>query len=184
MRTSRTITLAVLAASGLLLAGCNKAIVSTTAANTSTGAAKASSGAAAATVGSTIDLTDNSGDKLAVTIVKVDPKATATDGFSSPPAGDSFFAVQVQIKNLGPGAYSDSPSNGMTVKDAKGQGFQFDIVQGISSGTLMPATVNLAVGDTALGWEVFDVTTGDTVTQVEFTTDSGMGSSSGEWTVG
>jgi hypothetical protein len=191
MRT-RVLAIAAVAASGLLLAGCKTtSTVSTTAANT--GGAKASAAAAPATtaaaskpagLGDAIDLTDASGDKIAVTVVKIDSKAEATDGFSTPPAGDAYYAAQIQIKNVGSSAYSDSPSNCLVVKDGKGQAFQPDLVQSASSGPLMATTVNLAAGDTALGWVVFDVATGDTVTNVEFTVDSGMGSDSGEWSIG
>lgn len=167
----------------------NNSTVNTTAAGThaasaTTAAAAAAAPAKPAGLGDTIDLTDDEGDHIAVTVEKVDPKAAATDGFSSPPAGDSFYAAQVLIKNVGSSAYSDAPGNCLVVKDASGQTFETDIVQSISSGPLMATTVNLAAGDSSLGWVVFDVATGDTVTQVQFTVDSGMGSDTGQWTVG
>jgi Domain of unknown function (DUF4352) len=165
--------------------------VSTTAAGTHAAGATTAAAAAAAPaaptkpagLGDTIDLTGYEGDHIAVTVEKVDLKAAATDGFSTPPAGDSYYAAQVQIKNIGSSAYSDAPSNCLVAKDSSGQTFQTDIVESISSGPLMATTVNLAAGDSSLGWVVFDVPTGDTVTQVQFTVDSGMGDQTGQWSI-
>lgn len=194
MHTSRTLAIAAVAASGLLLAGCKTttATVTTTAANTGAATAKTSSTTAAssaaaaqsATVGGTINVTDDEGDKLAVTLVKVDASASATDGFSSPDAGDQYYAAQFSIKDVGSTAWSDAPSNCAVVKDGKSQSFQSTIVQSISSGPLMGTTVNLGAGDSALGWIVFEVPTGDKVATVQFTPDSGMGSNTAQWSIG
>jgi hypothetical protein len=191
MRT-RVLAVTAVAASGLLLAGCQpSSTVSTTAANT--GGAKASAAAAPATtaaaakaagLGDTIDVTgETSGEKLAVTLVKVDPKAQSTDGFSSPPAGDAYFAAQIQIKNIGTAAYSDSADNCLAVKDGKGQQFQTDLISSVSSGPTMDQ-LNIAPGDTSLGWVVFDVPIGDAVAKVQFTEDSGMGGDTAQWSIG
>jgi Domain of unknown function (DUF4352) len=164
--------------------------VNTTAAKTpaakSTAKAGGKSGGSSskpAGIGDAVNVTDDSGDKLAVTLVKVDPHAQSTDGFSTPPSGDVYYAAQVRIKNVGSSAWSDSPSNCMVVKDAKGQTFQTDVVMSISSGPLMADTANLATGDSALGWIVFDVAKGDTVTQVQFTPMSGMGDDTAQWSL-
>jgi hypothetical protein len=188
MRTSNAlVTAATIATVGLLLAGCASLTptVNTNAATTSTATTKASTttAAKAAGLGSTINVTDESGDKLAVTLVKVDAKASSTDGFSTPPAGDSYYAVQVQIKDVGTAAWSDSPSNCLTVKDGKGQAFQADLVEGISSGPLMTSSANIAAGDSTLGWVVFDVPSGDKVAEVQFTPLSGMASSTAQWSL-
>jgi Domain of unknown function (DUF4352) len=178
----------VLVVIGVAVSGSKaNSTVNTTAAGTH--AARAAAGASSAAskpagVGDAIDLSDSSGDKIAVTMVKTDANAAATDGFSTPPAGDKYYGVQVQIKDVGSIAWSDSPSNCMVVKDGKGQQFQTDIVQSISSGSLMSATVNLAAGDSALGWIVFDVLTGNTMTAVQFTPDSGTSSDTGQWSIG
>jgi hypothetical protein len=174
----------------MLLAGCGSlgSSVSTTAANTPAAKKPAKSGGTSgvssskpAGIGDTINVTDDSGDKLAVTLVKVDLHAKSTDGFSTPPSGDVYYAAQVRIKNIGSSAWSDSPSNCMVVKDAKGQTFQPDIVSSISSGPMMADPANLAAGDSSLGWIVFDVAKGDTVTQVQFTPLSGMGDDTAQW---
>lgn len=165
----------------------NGTSVNTTAANTA--AAKAAGGAAPATsakqhaagLGDTVDVTDESGDKLAVTLKKVDARAAATDGFSSPDSGDQYYAAQFEIKNVGSTAWSDAPSNCTVVKDGKGQTFQSTIIESISSGPMMADTANLAAGDSALGWIVFEVPKGDTVTTVQFTPLSGMSDDTAQW---
>lgn len=186
MRTSRI--LVAVAASGLLLAACDPTTtVSTSAANTggaATGAAKTSAAATKpAGLGDTIDVTDLQGAKLAVTLEKVDAKTTATDGFSTPDSGKQYYAAQFQIKNVGGTAWSDAVDNCAKVGDASGQQFQTDIVSSISSGAMFPDTVNLAAGGVSLGWVIFQVPTGDKVTQVQFTPDSGMGESTAQWSL-
>ena len=191
MLSTRTLTITTAAVAGLLmLAGCKSAgsTVSTTAVSSTKAKATAAAAPAAvqkpAGLGATIDVTDISGDKLAVTLVAVDPKTQATDGFSTPDAGDSYYATQIQIKDVGSTAWSDAPSNCLVVKDGKGQEFQTTIVQSISSGPLMDDTVNLAAGSTSLGWVVYEVPTGDQITQVQFTPDSGMGDDTAQWSLG
>lgn len=185
-RTTAPIVLA--AALTAALAGCRTttATVTTTAANTTAGTVKASAAAAAkpAGLGATIDVTDSSGTKLAVTLVKVDAKAQSTDGFSTPSSGDQYFAAQFRIQDVSGAAWSDAVDNCVKVGDKAGQQFQSDIVSSISSGPLFADTVDLAVGGSSLGWVVFDVPSGDAVTLVQFTPDSGMADSTAQWTLG
>ncbi|MBR7835021.1 hypothetical protein KDL01_17230 [Actinospica durhamensis] len=47
----------------------------------------------------------------------------------------------------------------------------------------MGDTVNLAHGDSSLGWVVFDVPVRDSITRIQFTVDSGMGSDTGQWSL-
>lgn len=188
---TRTLLAASAVTAGLLLAGCGSlgSTVNTSAANTPAAKSTAKSGGGSAPspksagLGDTINVSDESGDKLAVTLVKIDANAEATDGISTPPSGDVYYAAQVRIKNIGSAAWSDSPSNCMVVKDAKGQTFQTDIVESISSGPLLPDTANIAPGDSALGWLMFDVAKGDKVTQVQFTPMSGMSDDTAQWSL-
>ena len=187
-RPRRTIPAAAVLALAVSLAGCKSSgsTVSTTAANTAAATKAAAAPAPSqkpAGLGATIDVTgESAGEKLAVTLVKVDSNAQSTDGFSTPPAGDAYFAAQIQIKNIGTAAYSDSADNCLVVKDGKGQTFQADLLSAVSSGPTMDQ-VNIAPGDTSLGWVVFDVTKGDTVAEVQFTPDSGMGGDTAQWTI-
>jgi len=190
MQHARTIAIPTLAA--LLLATTAACLTSTPTVSTqaapasgaSSSTALAASSAAPAGLGATIDVTgDSAGEKLAVTLVKVIASAQGSDQFNTPPAGDVFFAAQFQIVNIGTVAYSDSPDNCVVAKDAAGQSFQTD-VSTIAEGVGFNGTVNLAPGDKALGYEVFDAPKGDAVTQVQYTPDSGFSSDTAQWTIG
>jgi hypothetical protein len=146
------------------------------------GATQTATGAAAA-AGSTITIKgQDSGEKLAVTLLKVAPKTTATDGFSTPPAGDRYFAAQFKLTNTGTEAYNDSADNDAVALDSSGKQYETDIVVSIAAGPLFGDPLNIAPGATTSGWIVFDVPTATTITSVEFTTDSGFGDS-GRWTI-
>ena len=137
----------------------------------------------AAHVGSAIALKgENSGDQLTVTLVAVDPRCTATDGFSTPPSGDSYYCVQWRLTDTGSTAYEDAPSNGTVVIDGAGQQYQTDLVSSVSSGPELPTDTKIAPGSSALGWIVYDVATGATVTQAQFSLASGFGDT-GQWAV-
>lgn len=165
----------------------NNTTVNTTAANNPAAASKSAAddgtGSKAAGLGDTIDVTDVAGDKLAVTLKKIDASPHATSGFESPDSGTQYYAAQFEIKDVGGKAWSDSPSNCVVVKDAKGQTFQSTIVSAISSGPMMADTANLAAGDSTLGWIVFEVPKGDKVTTVQFTPLSGMDDDTAQWSL-
>jgi hypothetical protein len=172
----------------LLAAGCaSTGTISTTPADTqpaATGAAAASAAPAkAAGLGDTVAIEGFNGEHIALTLVKVVTDAKGADEFTSPSAGKHFFAVQVRIVNTSKSVvYSDSPDNGMVAKDGAGQQFQTDVAS-ITAGPGF-GSVKLAPGDTALGYEVFQVPTGDKVTKVQYTIDSGMGSGTAQWSLG
>ena len=190
MRTSRALILASIAASGLLLAGCKATTsgVTTTAVTTGTGHAAASSAASAAAkagLGSAINLKGvDSGDEIQVTLVKIADPDQATDGFSTPDAGDRYVSVEFQILDNGTTPYQDDPAVDAAVKDAAGQAFQSTIVTSTAAGPQMDSSTNLAPGDKALGWITFEVPTADKVSTVQYGLNGGMAGAVGEWTVG
>jgi hypothetical protein len=139
--------------------------------------------ASAGHVGSTIALTGESpGEKLSVTLVKVAPTTKATDGFSTPPAGDRYFAAQFRLTNTGTTTYSDAVDNDAVALDAKGQQYQTDIVDSVSAGPEFADQLNIVAGGAALGWIVFDVPAAATITAMQFTLDSGF-ADTGQWSV-
>lgn len=181
-RTATAASLLLLTA----LAGCKSAesTVSTTA---ETGAAKPSATAAAssaaakpAAVGDTIAVSGFNGEKLNVALVKVFPDAKGADEFTNPDAGKSFYAVQLRITDAGKSAYSDSPDNSVTLKDASGQQFQPDLAD-VTAGQSFAGSVNIAPGDSVLGVVVFQVPNGDKPVKLQFTPDSGMADSTAQW---
>jgi hypothetical protein len=165
-----------------VLAGCMSTgnTVDTTAANTPAAAAASSTAAAKpASIGDSVAMTGFKGEKLSVTLVKVFPNAKGADEFINPGSGKQFYAVQFRIANTGSSAYSDSPDNCATLKDASGQQFQTDLSD-VTAGQSF-GSVNIAPGDNVLGVVVFQVPASDKLVKVQFTPDSGMGDSTAQW---
>ncbi|NUS12076.1 MAG: DUF4352 domain-containing protein [Streptomyces sp.] len=191
MRT-RIAAAALAAAAALSLTACSSDSrpVKTTpdgAPTTSTGAAapaKSSAKPAAsavAGVGDTVTIAGSTDVELAITLKKWLPSAKSGDEFFTPDKGKMWVAGQFQIKNVGTTAYSDSPGNCVQAADAKGQRFDYFYVDSITAGPQLPSTVDLTPGDTVLGWMVFEVPKGTTVTRVQYTPDSGFGEQTGQW---
>jgi Domain of unknown function (DUF4352) len=154
---------------------------------TKTGNAGQATGApatsATASVGSTLSLTGNaSGEKMAVTVAKVFPRAVGSDQFNTPDPGKRFYAVQFRLTDTGSVAYSDSPSNGAEVVDSTGQSYQSDIST-VAACQSFPGTENIAVGSSGLGCVVFQVPRHAKITEVQFTLDSGFANQTGQWKV-
>ena len=137
----------------------------------------------AASTGSTIDLKgENPGDSIAVTLVKIVYPARGADEFNTPDAGDALVGVQFRIKNTGKGAYSDDPDADAVLIDAAGQQYQPDLGTTITEGAVLNSSLNLAPGDTTLGFEVFEVPKGTKLGQVQYQLDFFLGSTA-EWRV-
>lgn len=183
----RVSVLAGCAVTVLLAAGCASTghTVTTAPQGAVTGVAKPSSASAArastkpAGVGDTITISGFQGEKLTVTLVKVFPKTSGADDFTSPDSGKRYYAVQLRIKNAAASAYSDSPDNGAVLRDASGQQFQSDFAN-VTAGQSF-GSVNLAPGDSVLGVIVFQVPNGDKPVKLQLTTDSGMGPGTAQW---
>jgi len=178
----------------LTLAGCQSTTtVNTTPANTGAAQAAATTGKAApatpapapkkAGVGSTIVLKgEKDGDVLEVTLVKVVDPAKSTNEYITPDAGKRYVAVQLRIVNKGSAVYSDDPQMETKAKDALGESFDIDFAD-TTAGVSMDSGLNLAPGDTALGFLTFQVPTGQKITQVQYS--SGLfGGSVAQWMVG
>jgi hypothetical protein len=185
----------------VLAVGCGSSHVSTTPAKTSsttttspaspapsTPSAPSSTpstpSAQKAAVGDTIDLSDSTtGKHVAVTVTKVVDPDAASNQFETPPAGDRFESVQFRIVNSGSGPYQDDPLAEISAKDAAGQTMQLEFVSATAAGAQMPSSVNLAPGDTALGFVTFAVPANDKIAQAQFTIN-GPQSTTGEWQIG
>ena len=162
-------------------AGCGSGGVSTTPAKAPSTAPTAS--AQKAGVGDTINLADTaSGENIAVTVVKVVDPDSSTNQFETPPAGDRFESIQFRVMNTGKGTYQDDPLVEITAKDAAGQSMQQEVVTSTAAGAQMPSSVNLAVGDVALGFVTFDVPSGDRIAQAQYSISLGFGTT-GEWQI-
>ncbi|MDH6144021.1 MULTISPECIES: DUF4352 domain-containing protein [Kitasatospora] len=146
--------------------------------------APASKGPSVAKVGDTIGLKGmNAGASADITVVKVvDNAQSATDGIN-PADGKRWIAVQFRIKNTGTAAYSDAPSNGATVLDDQGQSYN-SVVADTTAGQSFPTPLNIAAGDSALGFITFEVPTGTKLAKAQFTLDSGFADQTGQWQLG
>lgn len=169
-----------------LVVGCGSTGVTTTAVQPPPTASTPSTPSAPSTqkagIGDTIDLSDSaSGEKIAVTLVKVVDPDSSNNEFETPPAGDRFESIQFRIVDTGSGSYQDDPLIEITAKDANGQSMQQDVVTSTAAGAQMPSDVNLAPGDTALGFVTFDTPIGDTIAQAEYSVNGGVLGTTGEW---
>lgn len=166
-------------------AGANQ--VQTSAARSSTAAAPTGTSAAAkktAGVGDAIDLqSTKAGNVLEVTLTKVVDPSTPTNEYSKPDAGKRFVAVQLRITDKGQVAYSEDPQILAKVKDALGQVYSADFGTDTTAGPSMDSGLNLAAGDSTLGFLVFQVPTGQKITRVQYTL-SMLGGSVAQWTIG
>jgi hypothetical protein len=134
-------------------------------------------------LGDAITLAGNDkGSKISVAAISIADPARATDGFSTPDAGNRYVAVRFRFTNTGSAAYDDSPSNGAKVIDSQGEQFDADIVEKINAGVLLPAQVKAPAGAVVAGYIVFQVPKAAKVTKIQFSMDSGFGET-GEWTV-
>lgn len=174
-----------------LAASCSSSHVSTTpaqqpspATTPSTSPTSPTASGQKAHVGDTIDLSDSTtGKNIAVTVVKVIDPDTSTNQVETPPAGDRFESVQFEIVNTGTGTYQDDPLTEIGAKDAAGQNLQQSTVTATAAGAQMPSSVNLAPGDTALGFVTFNVPSGDRIAQAQYSLN-GAFSTTGEWQIG
>lgn len=155
----------------------------------SSGGDGTSGGAAAkspqtARIGSAITLTGNSsGEQMTVAVTKIITTASPGDEFTSAPAGDRLYAVQFRLRDTGPAAYSDAPSNGAAVVDSVGQSYQAGLADTAAGCTPFPASENIAPGSSGLGCIVFEVPEAAKIVSVQFTLDSGLGPQTGQWDV-
>ena len=180
MRTS-TIVLA-LAAVGL--AGCSTSTGTATPVGNPSSAPAASAAPTTYHLGQAIELKTDQSD-ITVTLVAVKQTAAPTDPtVDTPAAGNRYAAAEFRITNDSATAFQDAPDN--SAKAIGSDGTQFDttiIGSGLVGGTLMPSQVNLVSHASGLGWVVFEVAKAAKVTGIQYTSDSGFGSTA-LWTLG
>lgn len=175
----------VIAAAVLLLAaGCSssgsKAAVSQTPALSAT-SSQASAAAQLNKLGSTAEVKTATGT-LDVTALKVVDPAKPAESTLKLNGGDRWVAVQFRFTNKGPGAAS-GPLYGMRGLDAQNRPISVqadaEIAAGPSISTL--AGLNLAPGDSLLGYVTFRVPEGAKLVRVQYAPPGG---SMAVWTIG
>jgi hypothetical protein len=186
----------VLAVPVLLLAsGCSavsKGGVKTTpnqpAANTTSQAAAATTLAKAkpaAKIGDTISANGSSdGEQLAITLVKIVDPASSANQFLTPAAGNRYVAVQFRLKNTGTGSYSDDPDIDVAAIDGAGQQYDASLGATTSAGAKLNSNLDIAQGDSVLGFEVFEVPKAQKIVKVQYKLNMGLGGDVVQWTIG
>jgi len=148
------------------------------------GSAPAAAPASAAKPGDTIALKGTEKSNTAdVTLVKVVDNAEGEDEFTKPADGKRFVSVQFRIKATGSAAYSDAPMNSAKLVDSQGQSFGATVAD-TKAGKGFEVPVNIAPGDTALGFVTFEVPTDAKLDKAQFGLDSGFAQQTGQWKLG
>ncbi|PBC78096.1 uncharacterized protein DUF4352 [Streptomyces sp. TLI_235] len=188
-RSAAVLLAASLVALGATACNTGASSVSTEAKKPASGAPASAAGtagtakqgaAAPAKVGDTIALKGFEKTTTAdVTVVKVVDNAEGEDEFSKPADGKRFVAVQFRIKAIGK-AYSDAPANSAKLLDAQGQSFSTSFYD-TKAGQGFSGSVNIAPGESGLGFLTFEVPKDAVLDKVQFTLDSGMADQTGQW---
>lgn len=138
-----------------------------------------------ARVGSAITLSGSaSGQQMAVTVTKVIARAQPGDERTSASSGARLYAVQFRLRDTGSAGYSDAPSDGAVVTDSLGQSYGAVAADAAAGCPSFPAAESIASGSSGLGCIVFEVPKAATITDVQFTLDSGLGPDTGRWNIG
>ncbi|MEV6210891.1 DUF4352 domain-containing protein [Kitasatospora sp. NPDC051914] len=184
-RSAAALLAASLVALGATACNTGDSSVSTEAKKPASSAPAASGGAkqgapAPAKVGDTIALKGFEKNGTAdVTVVKIVDNAEGEDEFSKPADGKRFVAVQFRIKATGK-AYSDAPSNSAKLLDNQGQSYDTSLYD-TKAGQGFSGSVNIAPGESGLGFLTFEVPKDAVLDKVQFTLDSGMADQTGQW---
>jgi len=126
-------------------------------------------------------VTDPSGNKQAVTLVRIINPATPGQ-VNTLTAGNQLVGVELKVTNTGSTTFYPNPANATTVIDSQGHGYRVDI----SDITGCPAVQNLmplAPGKRMDGCIAFQVPAGTTVAKVQYQPLSAGTSESLEWQV-
>jgi hypothetical protein len=121
------------------------------------------------------------GEQVTMTVTKF-VSTTESFGDASPPPGQHYAAAQFEIVNSGEVNYMDAPLTAASVVDSSGRTFPASIVEGVTAGSQLPASVTLVPGQRIFGYAVFLLPKSADATVVRYAVDSGYGTT-GSWTV-
>ncbi|GAA2146750.1 hypothetical protein GCM10009760_36830 [Kitasatospora kazusensis] len=186
-RTAALLLGATLVALGATACGPTDSSVSTTAKSSAaapaaggkTSAAPAAKGAAK--LGDTIALKGSDPSNTAdVTVLKLVDSPDGADEYTKPADGMRFVAVQFRIKDTSSKAYSDAPQNSAKLLDAQGQSYGTSLSD-TKAGPGFQVPVNIAPGESALGFITFEVPKDAKIAKAQFALDSGFAQQTGQW---
>ncbi|MGH3180540.1 MAG: hypothetical protein ACRDOH_17750 [Streptosporangiaceae bacterium] len=183
----KIVTLAA-AAAMLGIAGCSSIAKTSTPAHTAP-AAPASSKAApspgnslSGPVGTTYAVTDQSGNKMSVTLTQVIDPAQGADQFSTPQSGNRFAGAVFTVKGIS-GTFSDDANNDATLIGSNGQTYtaDFDSIAGYTN--FNNGEYNVSAGESSVGAVTFQVPLAVTVSKIEWSANGGLGGAPAEWLI-
>ena len=154
---------------------------SSNAASTSSSKKSQATTSTAAHVGSTIDVGGSKG--LAVTLISVIDPASGADQYTTPNAGYRFVAADIKIVNDGTAAFSDDANSDVTIIGTDNQTYTADFSSVSECTNFNSGQYTLAPSESATGCVVFQLPSAVNTAKVEFQTQSGLSSSTGEWLV-
>jgi hypothetical protein len=176
------------AAAMLGIAGCGSIVKTSTPAHTAP-AAPASSNAApspanslSGPVGTTYAVTDQSGNKMSVTLTQVIDPAQGADQFSAPQGGNRFVGAVFTIKGIH-GTFSDDANNDATLIGSNGQTYtaDFDSIAGYTN--FNNGEYNVSAGESSVGAVTFQVPLAVTMSKIEWSANGGLGGAPAEWLI-
>jgi len=149
-----------------------------TAAGTPTSTVPPSETTPSSTIGTTVDISDNAGNKVAVTLEQIVDPDTPDAGASGECSPDQLVAVQLSITNLGTSIVSTSAvDRGVILVDSNSAPWQNHTEFGCGIASSMVATstcasssstLDLAPGATGIACPAINVPAGDRIAQVQF----------------
>ena len=138
-------------------------------------------------VGATLSLSGTGGEQAAVTLSQVIAPATGTDGpptdSNGNPSSASYVATVFAVKNTGNQALQGDANNDVSVIGSDGQSYSPDFDNVSECTNFNDGSFALGPAEQVNGCVVFVIPQGVTVAKVQWTPDSGFGSSFGEWLV-
>jgi hypothetical protein len=182
--------IAILAAAAavLAIAGCGTIAKTPAPASTapaalaSTKAAPSPSNSLSGPVGTVYTVTDQSGNKISVTLTKVIDPAQGADQFNTPGNGNRFVGAVFTITGIS-GTFSDDANSDATLIGSNGQTYTFD------SGSIAGYTnfnygeYNVSAGENSVGAVAFQLPLTVNVTKIEWSANGGFGGAPAEWLV-
>ncbi|MBO3745943.1 DUF4352 domain-containing protein [Streptosporangiaceae bacterium NEAU-GS5] len=134
-----------------------------------------------AKIGDTLEVSGlQIGTKVQVKLLNVYDPATPSNEFLRPRDGYRFVAVELTIKNVGKGMFTDSPIIGSELIDADGQTMQMSLGD-VKEGRQFGGSVNISSGDVRKGVVVFEVPKEAKAAKFQYGTM--FGQRKGEWTL-
>jgi hypothetical protein len=182
------IALAAVAVAVLGIASCGTSVTKTAPATTAppapttTKSAPSPSNSLSGPVGTTYTVTDDSGNKMKVTLTKVIDPAQGADQFTTPDSGSRFAGAVFSLKGM-TGTSSGNANNDATLIGSNGQTYSADFNSIAGYTNFNGGDYNVGAGENSVGAVTFQVPLPVKVTKIEWSASGGFGGAPAEWLV-